>query len=451
MKAPFVKGSDETGMECKAVVRNILFDLTASKLFYILDQICSTDGQMTKPIRRLLSFYASVLGAQAVEEGRLISTWWAGSDGTGPQVLSATCQDHKCTLYMDLASGMTLSKSGSQLIVSGYHSATPPGSWLTTVNTETGERSYVRVQLDFATGIALDPDMTTLFVATGLVLPPRILSSPVTFDKNGDLPSQGLSTPSPLFMFDQFQEWETSSIYFGPHSFPSDGRCLYFVDRKPGGSVWALNRSSNAVNLVAGSGLTPQVLPLIASPSNVSSGNGSSSNSKIVMSNALNVSFGQLCDLAVTEDGLIIFVSEIDTGLVRWIELGTPCGFGRRATDVIRYLPRPGSAVYGLAIGTYGKGLVLLLGTDDGHVFQLSINRSALDPSNNPYAYELPGSSSAPDPDRSHAYPSLSSPLARPGFSDKNEAPRIGLVVSLVVGISLLSLLLFFGIGATVC
>ncbi|GBG84467.1 hypothetical protein CBR_g38751 [Chara braunii] len=409
VKPPFVQGSDEAGMECLSLARSIVLHPSGETFFYILDQMCSTDKGMTEPIRRRLSFYESILSTQTqVAEGRLISTSWPGSDGAGAQLLNFTCDDKNCTRNMDVVTGMVISRSGSELILSGHYLSIPPRSWLSALSTENGGRVSTPLIMSFPGGMAIDPSMTSLFFTNDQVPPRRIWSCPVSLNENGEMSKEGPSTftPLPVFMFDLFHEWDTSSLYLGPYSFPRDGRCLYFVDRNPGGSVWALDRSSNVVNLVAGRGLPPPYSPHITSSSNQSSGNGS----KIVMSNALNVSFGVLYDLAVTEDGLIIFVSEKDTGLVKLIELDAPCGGGRRVIEVSEYLLRPGAGVYGLAVGGNNSGLlVLLLGSDDGHVFQLSINRSALQSNNlgpgSPHPNPDITSTSSPSPSRSSSPP----------------------------------------------
>ncbi|GBG91659.1 hypothetical protein CBR_g52695 [Chara braunii] len=332
------------GMRCLTAVRNIvLLPPNNTEFFYILDESCWVGGDWS-PSKGLLSFRQSSLDI-TVDEGDLISTWWPGRNGTGSRLVNTTCEDSACASSRDFVTGAAI--FGTQLFLSGYHGATPAGSWLTALSAETGNRSSLPLMVDYAAAIAFDPSLKNLYVTDGRVPPRRIFSWPVTFHDD----SRPLSYQTTAFstVFEANDSDSLQSVYFGPYSFdPQGGACLYLVDRD-GGAVWAFDPESKSVHTVAGR-----------------------------VSNALNVSFGRLYDLVVADDGQNLFVSEMDTGLVRRIELDSACGLGRRVTNVVEYHPRDGSGVCGLAIANCSEGYLLILGTSDGQAVHLRINRSAL-------------------------------------------------------------------------
>ncbi|GBG91534.1 hypothetical protein CBR_g52568 [Chara braunii] len=379
--SPFVASLTFTDGNCEAAVRSIVLAPNSSAFFFILDERCDDPVLLS-----LVSIKQGDFGA-AGGEASTISYWWRGTDGnmTGPPTNATMCKESQCDRDMDDPAALTISTSPSKLLLCGSRRPYPHQSWLTELSVLDGSRVSVQLPMAGAGALSWDRDKSTLFLASSILPPTRISSSSsnLTFNADGLLANQTLSL-STVLEFDEHQEvWNMSQPYFSPQSFTRDGLCLYFIDRIDRGQVWGLDLVTKNVTLVAGSGLPPDEQAVEGSTATQGRHTDGSSSS-ISSSDGLEsqFAFGKLQDLAVTGDGLNVFVGDSAWGWGRviWIQVDSSCSPARRVATLATYRVEQLSGVCAVSIREEkdGRNATLILGTDDGYVFQFNIVNGSL-------------------------------------------------------------------------
>ncbi|GBG91538.1 hypothetical protein CBR_g52572 [Chara braunii] len=432
--SPLQNSPDTT---CSSLMRNIVLHPDAGVFFFIFEERCDTDNRTA--MQSQVSIHQGNLHVAGGEAPR-ICYWWSSTELDGPRPNNTVCRDYDCYRLMDYPSGMVLSKSGSELLLCGSLQDYPGTSWLTALRIADGSKSSTRLPIESAEGLSWDPGMATLFMSASTTPPTSISSADVTLDANGTFANRTLSL-SKAVQFESHLGFNISKPYFGPQSFTSDGKCLYFIDRAAPSEVWAFHPSSQNATLVAGSRSLSSTRLAPAERANATSSSRSSADV-----DGLQASFGELLDIAVVGDGHHLFASESRTGRILWIEMDSPCTRARRVTEIAKYLRHEPTGVSGLAVQVDGQIVNLTVGVDDGQIFRLSLNTSV--PFSPPAPDPPPPSSRSPS-DSFPASPSVPQSSPDPDTeARRRKGKKVGQIVGSVVAALVVFLLFLFCVRA---
>ncbi|GBG76350.1 hypothetical protein CBR_g22097 [Chara braunii] len=193
-------------------------------------------------------------------------------------------------------------------------------------------------------GMGLDPTKTNAYLVD-LMDPPRVMSAEAASLLRNSVSTTDDDLLNPEATFPRVTGLNLSRLMVRPHRFTSDGSCLHIVDIREG-NIWTGNLSARNITLAA----DPNLVGLEEGKS------------------------GYLREIAVTKDGCNAFVTDLD-GQLRWMQLRAQCGEAQRVEIPARY--REGG-FWGSAIQEEDNQLRLYVGTTDGLIFELEMNRSAL-------------------------------------------------------------------------
>ncbi|GBG76354.1 hypothetical protein CBR_g22101 [Chara braunii] len=358
---------------CGAAVRNIVFGEQGTIFYYILDERCLSSESPPRVTQRLVSYrranlHPVVAGSNFLADSLLISYWWVGfdDDGARPSSSSHTILSpgsNTSEPLMAMVYGMDLTASGQQLVLSESVNG-PQKSRITLLNTTGGQKLSMSTDADNLQGLALSPKKNRMYVADLKATKDdvvRILCADVP-DSSAPPPSLSFDT---VISFKSGVEPQIGDISFGAQSWDPEGRCLYFFDYG-GRRLWSLVGAIDGDGAAGGATVT-----LVAGSGEEGGDDGK----------ALNASFNGLKDIVVTPDGCNLFVSQID-GHLRWISMDFPCSGAERVRTIARYQGQNASyrdkGFWGLGLADGGQHLNLYVGSNDGQVFQLQVNKSSL-------------------------------------------------------------------------
>ncbi|GBG75968.1 hypothetical protein CBR_g21210 [Chara braunii] len=414
---------DTKKLSCRLSATDLVFPAQSTAFYIMLVEHCFTQGDVTH--HRYSLWKADLAQADHDASGlgheELLSYWWPYVEGSGsaektPFIQYAGAND---TLLMAAVYAMVLTRTEESLIVLSNPSVNPEFTYSTisTLSTTNGNRSSKSLTVSTAVSLTFNPNKTKLYITQG-VGPSRILSTPV---QESGMPIDGAQWQE-VKTFSPGDDQDIKSIAFSSQSFVSDERCLYFLDIE-NVRVWGIDPlASNTTNpvLVAGSGLRG-----------------------LVDKDGLNSSFNNLTDIAATPDGCNVFVIDYYYGVLRWLQLDSPCSLARRVTTVASY-----SELQTLRLRQSGDDYCLYVGANDGSVTELKINVSHLHscaPQPPSSGGDSPSSSNANGPASASSPPTSASPSGEPsGPKTTPRGPR-NLALTVVIPLSLLA---FLGLAA---
>ncbi|GBG67384.1 hypothetical protein CBR_g521 [Chara braunii] len=364
-EAPF-RDDPNTGRICSSYIFSIQVwedEDGAVSLYYGVSESCDHGSDGTDKVVRMSERKADIrsVGEHLSIADELITYWFPVSGPDGPRVSYPVSYNYtnisRTPMYM--FTPFEISELGS------YDPEGKVKSRVTVVSTTMGNRSTVLTDSGQLMSLASNPARTKLYITdetpVSAVTPPkiRLLSANTTDDDT-------LIDNSTIFkMDDHFTDdagvRSISSVHFLRQSSFADGSCVYFTDRKfP--RVWSIIAPDvPKVNPTHPSRLVP-----VAGSGRETTFDGS----------VPDVSFRQLRDVVTTAEGCHLFVTEDGPpGNVRWIKLSTPCA---RADTVETIFRSDASGFWGLALHDDGVDLYLYVGTSDGDIIELQLNRSLL-------------------------------------------------------------------------
>ncbi|GBG90860.1 hypothetical protein CBR_g51366 [Chara braunii] len=415
--------SRATKLSCGSFVYDLAFAALSTAFYVVLGEYCFTQDVIT---RHRESFWKADL-AQANHDPNglgheeLLSYWWPYVEGSGsaeqtPSIQYPGLNDSSLMASVD---AMVLSRTEESLIVLSNPSVNPERAYSTisTLSTENGSRSSKSLTVTAAASLTFNPNKTKLYIALAHG-PVRILSTPV--DESG-IPIDGAQWKE-VRTFSPGDDHDIKAVMFSSQSFVSDERCLYFGDSE-NLRVWGIDPLASGTPdpvLVAGSGARG-----------------------LVDKDGLNSSFNNLTNIVATPDGCNVFVIDYYYGVLRWLQLDSPCSLARSVTTVASY-----SGLQTLRLRQSGDDHCLYVGADDGSVTELKINVSHLHscaPRPPSPGGDSSSSSNANGPASASSPPTSASPSGEP--SGPKTTPRGPRNLALTVGIPL-SLLAFLGLAA---
>ncbi|GBG62916.1 hypothetical protein CBR_g34288 [Chara braunii] len=341
---------------CGPVIRSIVATPLNPVIYYLLEEVCVRDD---KVLERLMSVRKANLSTVETEpinaeedESLVVTHWWPFSmqNGTRFSERMKELGNGTSSQWMARFDGLLMAADGSHLLLPTMSTGGVSAAAITSLSSVDGSRLSVPVPAGVGTpsSYTLNPNQTLLYI-TVAGPPVWLISSsvgdvglPIVDDNDtpmGKRPLQGAGQG-------------VSSAKFTSQSVISDGSCLYFNDQGRQ-RVWGLDPLTFSTTLVAGSGLDG-----------------------VVNGDGFNASFKMLKEVAATPDGCDVFVVENDDpGRVRWLMLDSPCTTAKKVETPLVYTK---TGLESLALHYYGNRLKLYVGTTDGLLFQVEINKSRL-------------------------------------------------------------------------
>ncbi|GBG76351.1 hypothetical protein CBR_g22098 [Chara braunii] len=341
-------------LECRDILENLVLALNGSVLYYVRDQRCFFNMSRI-PSHWLVSVRRAARmpgagGWGAFQNDSLISYWWVFNDPDGMVLSSATVFKQDSGMEaMAYVNGMDLWYQGTTLVLGVQKLASnatlaDERAMVTLLSAVNGSRRSLPLPGLVTAGMGLDPTKTNAYLVD-LLDPPRVMSAEAASLLRTSASTADDDLFKPEATFPRVTGLNLSRLMVRPQGFTSDGSCLYIGDQREG-NVWTVDLLARNITLAA----DPNLIGLEER------------------------NRGNLREIAVTRDGCNAFVADIG-GQLRWMQLKAQCGEAQRVHIVARYRER---GFWGLAIHEDDNQLRLYVGTNDGRLFELEINRSAL-------------------------------------------------------------------------
>ncbi|GBG76375.1 hypothetical protein CBR_g22122 [Chara braunii] len=391
----FLNGSEL----CAGPIPDVALSRDGTVLYYRLLEACM-DPAFQKFTKLRYSFREAKPGTATALAGggRLLSYWWPAANPSGRANMTAFIFEDplgsdRINPMMNFISSMDVTKSDTHLAVF----PTPIGigkRMIVFIEVASGDRTAIEVSdVDSPGSLAFARLANERLYIADTAAPYRILSAPMLPGADG-IPMSSTTVFAPEANFPKGGRPNITETKFAGQSLDSQGRCLYFSD-STNLTVWSLDLTSPSSRSSSAS-----ESPMSRNATHVAG----SGKKKIEDGPGLSASFWSLSHPVVTRDGCNVFVVDDDT--VRWIKLSSPCSTALKVTSVAKVVA---TNFWSLALFDNGTSNPLLyLGTMDGQVYKLEINRAALHSCRsevpNPPIPSLPSSSPPPPP------PSLSAP-----------------------------------------
>ncbi|GBG64860.1 hypothetical protein CBR_g48328 [Chara braunii] len=387
--------SSGLGYECQSFYRNIVFLPNSTRFFSIFEQICITSNHSYQQnletnesvgifmrsftFREMSVRQADLLpvrqGLKPIADETVLSYWWPENSTDGERVSSPILyqEDNNMSLMATL-SGMDIAKNGTHLVLasSGFK-----GWVLTSLSTINGSRSLIMNLTGDVTsvdGIAFDRNKTKLFASENFLSPADLLTGGIQWVRlvSTDVDGSGYPVKSdggdrvgdPFHIVHRLgspPDPEIDSIrgvaYLSPHSVTSSGKCIYLMHNEQM-EVFGVDPSTSKLTRVMGVGMETKPFQF------------------------WRYRVSARTDIAATSDGCNLFITgftdyPVSTGLV-WVKMRSRCGKARSAEVVARYNSHEATEIGSLALQEVEGRLFLYVGSTDGRLFELEINRSQL-------------------------------------------------------------------------
>ncbi|GBG90366.1 hypothetical protein CBR_g50614 [Chara braunii] len=319
--------------------------------------------------------------------GDVISYWWPTVSQNGTRVTSLqACDQTAFACNMTIPEAMVVSQSGTHLILSPRR-VSPPN--LVSLGVQEGARIATPMSAESFQTLATDPSRSTVYAASEQ----SILA--IAVDPSGiptgapNVETVATYEPPPVV-------GGVVPIQVSPQSFVAseNGSCLYIIENNHR-QLLALP-FSNATSSSSPSSSTPNFVQVVE---------GLNPNNTVFMQT-----------LVTTSDGCNVFITDVDRdglrGYLRWVKVRSPCRAGGSVEMVASYA---GQSMWGLALLEREEETLLYVGTSDGQVIELQVNKSYLH-SCVPFRPRPPTPPPASSPAPSPLVPPSSSSSSPPGL-----------------------------------
>ncbi|GBG64868.1 hypothetical protein CBR_g48336 [Chara braunii] len=381
--------------ECQSFYRNIVFLPNSTRFFSIFEQSCirsndrlqnnlQTNGSAwTSELRitfRVMSVRQADLlpvrqGLKPIADETVLSYLWPVDCTDGERVSwPIVYQEDKNMSFMATIYGMDIAKNGTHLVLVADRydgrSMPPRPPVLTSLSTINGSRSSImplRGDVTSVDGIAFNHNKTKLFAIENFIIYPADLLSRSGISRvrlvSADVDESGYSVKSdggdrvgdPFHIVHRHD----SHVYLSPHSVTSSGRCIYLIS-KLAMEVFGVDPLTSKLTRVLDVGIetSPFGFSFFDFPADALRG------------------------MAATSDGCNLFITTgigypALTGLI-WVKMRSRCGKVRSAELVARYDSHGTTEIGSLALQELEGRLFLYVGSTDGRLFELEINRRRL-------------------------------------------------------------------------
>ncbi|GBG76392.1 hypothetical protein CBR_g22139 [Chara braunii] len=312
--------------------------------------------------------------ATALERGgRLLSYWWPAANPSGRANMTAFVEEDpsgsgesgRFNPMMSFISSMDVTKSDTHLAV--FPKVIGIGKRLIVfIDVASEDRTAIEVSdVDSPGSLAFNRLANERLYIADTAAPYRILSAPMLPGDDG-IPVSSTTVFAPGPNFPKGGTPNITETTFAAQSLDSQGRCLYFSD-STNLTVWSLDLTSPSSRTSS---------PSESSMSRNVTHVAGSGEKRTQDGPGLSASFDSLSHPVVTRDGCNVFVADGIT--LRWIKLSSPCSTAREVTSVAKTVPLTFRSLALFDDGTSNP--LLCLGTMDGQVYKLEINRAALHP-----------------------------------------------------------------------